>query len=698
MRSLLVRLLAIVALGVPVSEANAQVSFTWLDTTSDWGTATAWSPVGGPPNLTGALGHTAIFGNQATILNQPTLNANSFAINRLQMDNTGADWSLGGTGTLSLANTGSSSATSALQVTGAGTTVIGANLQLAASNFWFASSGATLDIQGGISSSSTTATLFLRPDSSSTIRLSGINSLSATNVVNIGSASTTGTTRFEINSANAFGIGALNFGGAGGSVNFSAIGSARTIANNNSAPNFSVDGTNDLTFSGTLTNTSASGGRTITSNTTGGAKLIFTNNIGIRAATDATVGNRDLTLAGTGRIDISGNILNNRTPLAGEVNRVIINGGSNFIVRLSGTGSDYNGNTEIQSGTLLLGATAPSGAVGSLGNNAQTVAVGSLSGTANATVLTDAAINIGRAFNVRSGNTGIATLGGNSADVSNFNNVISIGTSGSANAKTVQLTAASGGIVNFNGNLFLASGYTGVASVDKIGAGTVVLGATSSFNGTTTVSNGTLLVNGTLATTTAAVTVNSGAILGGSGTINRDVVVNGTLAPGTNAGNLTLGNNLTFGSNSNFVVELGGVNAGTQYDQVTLAGTTSTYSIGSNVGLTLNITGGYVPGLDSAYVIVNNTGNLTVNSGTGAFNGLAAGSQFLASNGQTFEIHYNVGTFSIINQAFVLNSAGNSIVVFTPVPEPGAMLLLSSGLLAGGYAVRRRWRGSRISV
>ncbi len=700
MRSLLVRLLAIVALGVSVSDANAQVNFTWLDNTSDWGTITAWSPVG-PPNLTGAVvGHVAIFGNQATILNQPTLNANSYAINRLQMDNTGADWSLGGTGTLSLANTGTTNSTSALQVTGAGTTVIGANLQLLASNFWFASAGATIDFQGGISSSTATNSLNLRPELGATIRLSGTNTLSATNGVTIGAGTGgAGTARLEINTANALGAGNLTFGGSTASFTLSAIGSARTITNNAIyGVNFSVDGTNDLTFSGTLTNTS-SANRSITSNTTSGAKLIFTNNIGIRATADATVGTtRDLTLAGTGRIDISGNILNNLPVSGAALNRVIINGGANFIVRLSGTGSDYNGNTEIQSGTLLLGATAANGAVGSLGNNTLTVAVGNTSGTANAAVLTDAAVNIGRSFNVRTGNTGIATFGGNSADVSNFNNAISIGTNATTNAKTVQLTAASGGTVNFNGNLSLASGYTGIASVDKLGAGTVVLASTGSYNGTTTVSNGTLLVNGTLSSATAAVTVNSGATLGGSGTINRDVIVNGTLSPGTAAGNLTLGANLTFGSNSSFVVELGGATAGTEYDQVTLAGTASTYNIGSNVGLTLNITGGYVPGLDSAYVIVNNTGNATANSGTGAFNGLAEGSQFLASNGQTFEIHYNVGTFSIVNHAFVLNSAGNNIVVFTPVPEPGAMLLLSSSILAAGYAVRRRWRGSRIGV
>jgi autotransporter-associated beta strand protein len=66
----------------------------------------------------------------------------------------------------------------------------------------------------------------------------------------------------------------------------------------------------------------------------------------------------------------------------------------------------------------------------------------------------------------------------------------------------------------------------------KTGAGTQILSGTSTYTGATTIDAGTLLVNGTLDTPTSAVTVNRGGTLGGTGTINRPVIVNdgGTLS------------------------------------------------------------------------------------------------------------------------------------------------------------------------
>jgi rhamnogalacturonan endolyase len=103
----------------------------------------------------------------------------------------------------------------------------------------------------------------------------------------------------------------------------------------------------------------------------------------------------------------------------------------------------------------------------------------------------------------------------------------------------------------------------GVAAADggltKLGAGTLTLAYTNGYNGVTTVSNGTLLVNNTTAsgTGTGAVTVVSGATLGGTGVIAGPVAVNGKLAPGSSVGTLTISNNLVLNSGAVLAYDLG---------------------------------------------------------------------------------------------------------------------------------------------
>ena len=78
------------------------------------------------------------------------------------------------------------------------------------------------------------------------------------------------------------------------------------------------------------------------------------------------------------------------------------------------------------------------------------------------------------------------------------------------------------------------------------GQGTHQLSGDNSYNGTTKVLGGMLLVNGDQSAAKGAVTVSSGATLGGGGVIGGATTINsgGKLTPGNSLGTLTFTNNL----------------------------------------------------------------------------------------------------------------------------------------------------------
>lgn len=155
---------------------------------------------------------------------------------------------------------------------------------------------------------------------------------------------------------------------------------------------------------------------------------------------------------------------------------------------------------------------------------------------------------------------------------------------------------------------FSGSGsLAGIEALLKRGSGTLALENNNIYSGGTTVSDGTLLINNNSgsATGTGPVSVAAGATLGGTGIIGGDVTVadSGTLAPGNNAGTLTINSNLTL--------------AGDAVLQYALGGASSRLAVGGNLNLSgvLNISdaGGFAPG---TYNLINYGGTL---SGPGLF-------------------------------------------------------------------------------
>lgn len=129
----------------------------------------------------------------------------------------------------------------------------------------------------------------------------------------------------------------------------------------------------------------------------------------------------------------------------------------------------------------------------------------------------------------------------------------------------------------------------------KSGAGTVALGGTNDFTGTSTVSAGTLTVTGTILNTVTT-TVSSGATLKGTGTMGP-VDVQGTIAPGTSIGTMTVDGDLTLESTSTTEIE---INAAGDTSKLIVSGTVTIQS-----GAILNVTpqsGSYTPGTSWTFI------------------------------------------------------------------------------------------------
>lgn len=202
-------------------------------------------------------------------------------------------------------------------------------------------------------------------------------------------------------------------------------------------------------------------------------------------------------------------------------------------------------------------------------------------------------------------------------------------------------------------------------------SGTVIISTTGAFDPTIanyTQTAGSTVVDGTITTYSGAILNIQGGTLSGSGTINGNVVLGGTLAPGDAPGTLTI--------NGTYEQTGSGV-----YDEL----------ISSTANGLLSV-----------------SGSVTLDAGTSLDISLLGG--FDPSNGTSFDIlDYGTesGTFTISDpffddgtQEWVITSydggaAGNEIVLTaeatTPVatPEPSSLALLTIGLGALVLFVRR---------
>ena len=288
-------------------------------------------------------------------------------------------------------------------------------------------------------------------------------------------------------------------------------------------------------------NTSTAGNATITNNgaTVSGARGGETNFLNTSTAGSATITNNGGTVAGA----FGGVTTFFDTSKAGSAtliaNGVTVAGAGGGTIRFSFSSTGDTASVDVENkGAGTAGNLDISFESKTVSNPTGNVTIGSLEGSGN------------------------VFLGGNNLTVGSNN-----------------LSKTFSGVIQ-DGGIF---GGTG-GSLTKTGTGTFTLTGANIYTGGTTVNAGSLFVNTPKnftdsGTGTGSVTVNSGATLGGSGSIGGGVIGNGavtvnsgaTLAPGPtgdgSTGILRTGA-LTLVSGSTFSVDLEGPIAGTNYDQV----------------------------------------------------------------------------------------------------------------------------------
>jgi autotransporter-associated beta strand protein len=98
-------------------------------------------------------------------------------------------------------------------------------------------------------------------------------------------------------------------------------------------------------------------------------------------------------------------------------------------------------------------------------------------------------------------------------------------------------------VFNQTGTGTYAGVMSGTGSMTLQGGGILTITNNSTYSGTTTVSASKLVVNGSIANSTVILT--SGGILGGSGTVGHVTVVDGQIAPGNSIGTLNIAGTLS---------------------------------------------------------------------------------------------------------------------------------------------------------
>ncbi len=237
---------------------------------------------------------------------------------------------------------------------------------------------------------------------------------------------------------------------------------------------------------------------------------------------------------------------------------------------------------------------------------------------------------------------------------------------GFTNQGTMQATGAGGINIIQTGSTFTTSGTVSVGSGSQV-----------NVTGTYTQTGGTTTLDGTL-DPTGTVQLQAGT-LKGSGTVMADVSSDATISPGSSAGTLTIGGNLSLTDSSILFFEIGGKIQSQEYDFLDVAGTVA---LDGTVNFEF---------FDGAEFILSDSDILPVLSGstiTGTLFDIDSGDRIDSTNGKgSFLINFGVGSPFDDNSIVFSN--------FMIIPEPANFAFLLCFFAATAVALVRSHRKGR---
>jgi autotransporter-associated beta strand protein len=444
---------------------------------------------------------------------------------------------------------------------------------------------------------------------------------------------------------------------AAGGGTLDTDGNATTVATVTGSGDFTKDGAGTLTVTGGMPG--ASGGQL--SVAAGTLQLNSTGNIDFNVASSGTGFAGDIVLQNAGRIRVT-----NSGTLGGG--GTIFANGNGGTITVTGNGLDVNFANDIVIGdevSIAIGSTAGntvtySGVISGGDGGAGIRFTNSYSGGGGAgtTILSGANIYEGdtRFHNTNSGIVQLAggndrlptgttlvfgataTHGGSTLDLNGVNQTVAgITNDVRPSVGTITNTSATRSVLTVDGSTTPANPFGGVIAGNldlvKLGSGTLALTGTSAYGGVTDILGGTLLLDGSVAST-ELVTVGSGATLGGDGSIAGSLV-------------MAVGANFLFDIAKTLTVDGSSVSFGG-------------FGIANLIGLDASTPVG-------SYTLIDG----------------------LATIDFTNVLNFGQGNPEPLGDGKFAFFRSGSLVVEV-VPEPSSVMLAGVGLLAAGYALRRR--------